>query len=225
MNYKKKNIKVVILAGRRDFGRCPVAESLPTALWPVGGTPVLERLLVSLANQGIDRAVVCSNGEGSLLAESIQVDGRMELEFLDEYLPLGTAGCIRDANKLTDTTKKALLIVLPANMALIQAHRQGKSDLTVILNPPTENHQAEKDTAGIYICEPSILEFIPQEGYFDIKESLIPQMIQAGKTIHLATLPNHAANFRNHREYLFAITKYLQNTENQTHKSYSRNQM
>jgi len=30
-------IKVVVLAGGRDFGRCPLASQLPTALWPVAG--------------------------------------------------------------------------------------------------------------------------------------------------------------------------------------------
>ena len=54
-------------------------------------------LLISLAKQGIHRAVICSNGDGSLLAESIHADDRLELNFLDEQLPMGTAGCIRDA--------------------------------------------------------------------------------------------------------------------------------
>jgi len=47
---RKQNIKAVILAGSRDFGRCPLALRLPTALWPVAGKAVLEHLVVHLAN-------------------------------------------------------------------------------------------------------------------------------------------------------------------------------
>jgi len=58
------NAKAVILVGARDFGRCPLASRLPTALWSVLGRPILERLLTHLADQGIRQVVVCSNGEG-----------------------------------------------------------------------------------------------------------------------------------------------------------------
>ena len=80
----KQNVKAVILAGGCDFGRCPLASRLPTALWPLAGKPAIEHLLVHLVKQGIDRAVICSNGDGSLLAESIYANNRLELKFLDE---------------------------------------------------------------------------------------------------------------------------------------------
>ena len=47
------HIKVIILAGGRDFGRDLLAADLPTALWPVVGKPALQRLLDSLADQGV----------------------------------------------------------------------------------------------------------------------------------------------------------------------------
>jgi len=212
----KQNIKAIILAGSRDFGRCPLASSLPTALWPLAGESVIEHLLFSLAKQGIDRAVVCSNGDGSLLAESIHADNRLELKFLNEQMPSGTAGCVRDA---ASGETNELLVVLPASMisppkinVLIKAHREGQSDLTVMFNPGHSNGKLMGEAAGIYICETSVLEHIPKEGYFDIKESLIPEMLRAGKTVHTAVLPNHAGNFRDWRGYLCAIANYLENS-------------
>ena len=86
------NAKAIILVGARDFGRCPLASNVLTALWPVLGRPVLERLLSNLADQGIRRAVVCCNGERQLLAESIRFDNRLQLEFYDELLPVGVRG-------------------------------------------------------------------------------------------------------------------------------------
>ena len=212
---KKQNTKAIILAGSRDFGRCPLASRLPTALWPLAGKPAIEHLLVHLVKQGIGRAVICSNGDGSLLTDSIHADNRLELKFLDEQLPSGTAGCIRDA---AGGETDELLLIFPASMvcppkinALISAHRKGQSDLTVMFNPGHGNGKILEEAAGIYICETSVLEHIPKEGYFDIKEGLIPEMLRAGKTVHTAVLPSHVGNFRDWRGYLYAIANYLEN--------------
>ncbi|MBA7665674.1 UTP--glucose-1-phosphate uridylyltransferase [subsurface metagenome] len=211
----KQNAKAIILAGSRDFGRCPLASRLPTALWPVTGKSVLEQLLQHLSRQGVKQAVICSNGDGSLLVESIHANNHLELEFLDEQLPSGTAGCIRDA---ASGETDELLLVLPASMIcppkidmLISAHREGQSDLTVMFNPRHGNSKMLGEAAGIYICETSVLEHIPKEGYFDIKEGLIPELLRAGKSVHTAVLPNHVGNFRDWRGYLYAIANYLEN--------------
>jgi len=211
----RRKIKMVILVGGRDFGRCRLASRLPTALWPVAGRPVIERLLNSLAAQGIDQAVICSNGDSSLLAESFQTGSRLKLRFLDEPSPVGTAGCIRDA--VGDETD-ALIMVFSASIisppkidTLITAHRNGRSDLTVMFNPGRGNDKSPGESAGIYICETSVMEHVPKEGYFDIKEALIPEVLRAGKTIHPAILPNHVGNFRDRRGYLCAVADYLEN--------------
>ncbi len=177
----KQLIKVIILVGSRDFGRCPLTSRLPTALWPVVGKPVLEHLLTSLANQGIKQATICSNFAGSLLKESIHADNRLELNFLDEPLPVGTAGCIRDAagneTDALDSRKAGTLLVFPAGImcppkidVLINAHRDGQSDLTVMFNPNHGDSKSLGKPAGIYVCQTSILKHIPKAGYFDIKE-------------------------------------------------------
>ena len=216
----KNLIKAIILASSRDFGRCPVASRLSAALWPVVGKPVLERLLTSLADQGIKQATICSNGDSALLAESIQADNRLELNFRDEPLPIGTAGCIRaaagDETNGLDSRKAQTLLVFPASIirppkidVLIKAHHDGQSDLTVMFNPEPGGSKSLGESSGIYVCKTSILEYIPKAGYFDIKEGLIPKMLRSGKTVYAAKLPNHAGNFRGWQEYLYAITNYL----------------
>jgi exosortase len=220
----KNTIKAVILAGNRDFGRCLIASRLPVALWPIAGKPVIERLLISLADQEVSQATICGGDNNSLLQESIHIDNRMEIKFLDEPLPVGTAGCIRDAaGDQTDT----LFLVLPAAIisppnidTLLEAHHKGGADLTVMLNPPyvwginpgQENKQLTGQASGIYVCNPAILQHIPKEGYFDIKEGLIPEMLRCGKSVHAAALPHHVGNFRGWREYLCGVSEYLENT-------------
>ena len=174
----------------------------------------MEHLLTHLAQQGIKQVAICSNEESSLLTETIQIDNRLEIQFLNEPLPVGTAGCIRDAfGDETDT----LLLVLPANLInppeidiLIRAHHKGGTELTVFLNPNVINRADKGQASGIYICNPGIIEHIPKGGYCDIKEGLIPELLRAGKTIHTTTLPKHAGNFRNRQEYIYAISDYIE---------------
>jgi len=209
------NVKAIILVGSRDFGRCPLASSLPAAMWSVAGKPVLERLLIHLADQGIKQAVVCGSGISLLPAEKIIADDRLELSYFDESLPVGTAGCIRGA--VSDGTED-LLVVFPASIVcppeidvLIKAHRDGQSDLTVMLNPCNEENTNMGQASGIYVCDPCVLEHIPKAGYFDIKEGLIPKMLLADRSVHAVKLPSRALNFRNRQEYLFAVSNYLEN--------------
>ena len=209
-----QSVKAIILVGSRDFGRCPLASRLPTAMWPVAGKTVLEHLLIHLADQGIKQAAICGSGISALSAEKILADDRLELSFIDESLPVGTAGCIREAvSEGTD----ALLMVFPASIVcppeidvLIKAHRDGQSDLTVMLNPCDADNTNMGQASGIYVCNPCILEHIPKAGYFDIKEGLVPAMLLAGRSVHAVKLPNHAGNFRNRQEYLSAVTNYLE---------------
>ena len=207
------NAKAVILIGSRDFGRCPLASRLSTPLWPVVEKTVLERLLTHLANEGIRQVVVFSSEEGLSLAESIHVDDRLDVEFLEETLPVGTAGCLRDAARGEEDT---LLFVFSAGIVsppkigvLMDAHHAGKSDLTVILNPECGDSSPTGQATGIYVCESRVLEHIPEAGYVDIKEGLIPEMLRAGKAVHAAAMTEHVGNFRDWQGYLYAIADYL----------------
>jgi exosortase len=204
----------MLVAGGSYFNRCPRERRLLTALWPVAGKSSLERLLIHLANEGITKVTVCLDGDVSMLRQWIRVDNRLELQFLNERLPVGAAGCIRDA--AGDETD-VLLVVFSATIlcppkigALVAAHQDGKSDLTVIFNPGADR-QIAGDAADIFVCSSGILEYIPKDGYFDIKEGLIPEMVRAGKSVHTVTLPKPAGNFRDRQSYLNAIANYLEN--------------
>ena len=210
-----QNIKAIILAGSRDFGRCPLASRLPTALWPILDKPALERLLRHISAHGIKHAVICSNGDAGLLQKSIPTINSMQLEFLEEQLPAGSAGCFRDAaNGQTNT----LFLIFPAGITsppdidlLVRAHRTAKSDLTVMLKPNSNTNKSINRTAEIYICEPSVFRHIPKEGYFDIKECLIPALLRAGVNVRAATLPQPIGNFRDRAGYLAAIANFMDN--------------
>jgi exosortase len=209
----KQRVKAVILAGSGDFGRCPLASRWPPAVWPVGKTAALERLLRHLAREGIREAVVCCNGDASLLREAAGGVGAMKVRFIEEPLPAGAAGCIRQA---ADGEKGFILVVLNAAMVLppgidelIEAHRLGKAELTVMFETGSAGTCAELRAGEIYVCEDTVLQHIPAEGYCDIKETLISTIVQAGGSVHAAKLRQPAGNFRDRASYLAAIGRYL----------------
>jgi exosortase len=211
------DVIIIILAGTRDFGRCPIASRLPMPLWSFAGKPVLSRMLANLERQGVKKAIICSNGDSSLLSRVITLEDAqgLDVEFLDEPLPIGTAGSVRDTMK---GRQSELLLIFPAAMinppdiaSLVTEHISNNDELTVAFNPVSTNDRSRGEAASIYVCNSSVLQYIPAAGYFDIKESLMPELIKAGKRVRYTVLPENIGGFRDWRGYLAAVSEYLEN--------------
>ena len=208
----RENVMAVILAGGRDFGRCTLASQRPAPLWPVEGRPTILRLLSYLADSGIHRVVVCGEQNTAMYRDAVDGKTTLDVSFLKEPLPVGTAGCIRDA---AGNESSQLLLIFQGAMVspppvdwLIITHRAGGAAMTVMLNPPRHGCDTP-DCAGIYVCGDEVLGHISKDGYCDIKEGLIPTLWRGGKTVQTATLPRSSGTFRNTEEYLDAVFDYL----------------
>ena len=206
------NIKAVILVGSADFGRCPAASRQNRAMWPFAGRPVLQRLLDHLAYCGISKSVICCSSEEKRIQRHLKIPKQMETVFRFETFPRGPAGCIRDA---ADIEHDDLLLVMPAAILnlpplepLISAHRSNGVDMTVFMDPP-QNPQGPPANARIYVCRPEIVKQIPQTGFFDIKENLIPAMIKAGQTVYAEQLQTPAGNFLGLEEYFSGVREFI----------------
>lgn len=211
--YSIDDVKAVILIGSRDFGRCPTATRLNRALWPLAGKPVLQRLIEQISSQGVRRFVLCCENHADQTRQTLQLPSYLEVQFIEETMPRGTAGCIRDA---AEPGRDELLFVFGACMTappdlsdMMEAHRSGQAEMTVFFNPPAHSEQPRFQDAQLYVCEASVLEHIPQKGYFDTKESLVPELVARQKTIHGATLKSACGNYKNWEQYLQAISDYL----------------
>ncbi len=199
-------LKAVILVGGRDFGRCPLASRLNRAVWPVLGKPALQGLLDELAAQGLRRFVISCESQSKLIQQSIHWDETtLDVVFHEEVLPRGPAGCIRDAMSPGDK----LLLVLPANIVnpldvrqMLDLHDSRQADMTVYLNPHSVQQEAlYAEDSQIYMCSQAVLNRIPETGFFDLKEGLIPALVKNGQTIASACLPIESGHYRNWFEY------------------------
>jgi NDP-sugar pyrophosphorylase family protein len=207
-------ITAVILAGGRDCGQCKLASKTPPALWPIVHQAAISRLLDNLASQGIRRAVICCNGHESRFRQSLGISP-LELSFSKETMPSGTAGCIRDAAKISldglFVVLSAQSFVLPDLQHLVRKHMTTRSALTVVFcqNGGSATGASGASGAQVYICDRAITKHILPRGYFDIKESLIPALLRVGRKVTAVSVGWPAMPFRNHREYLRTVGRYL----------------
>ncbi|MBN1507007.1 MAG: exosortase [Sedimentisphaerales bacterium] len=211
--FDETRIRTVVLAGRQDFGRCPLAARLPVSLWPIAGKSALERLLCHLASEGVRDVALCCGADVSCSIGAIRGDPRLSVRLVIEELSNGTAGCLRDA---VTADPGDLILVFSGSMAcppsirdLMEKHAASGADLTVAFNPDPSGESVHGTSAEIYLCRPDVLRLIPAGGYCDIKEGLIPAILRAGGIVTPVVLPQAVGNFHDQAGYLRAISLYV----------------
>ncbi|MBW8035667.1 MAG: NDP-sugar synthase, partial [Planctomycetes bacterium] len=208
------NISAVILSGDTDFGRCPLASRLQRSLWPLAESSVLQNLVDHIAKHRIDQLVICCQGSSQNIRNILNIPPNLNVRFHEEPLPAGSAGSIRDAARMCDgqllVVFHAAMLVPPDIDDMIAAHASLHADMTVLLNPPDEKRSFPGSNGQVYVCNRSIVEYIPNHGYFDIKEGLIPVLLREGKTVHAVCVADNVGNFLSWRQYLDASANYIE---------------
>ncbi|HSW02325.1 MAG TPA: exosortase [Sedimentisphaerales bacterium] len=211
---KGLEICTVVLVGGRDFGRCPLAARLPAALWPIADRPALARLLDHLAEEGLSDVTVCCPGDVAADVTAMCRDSRLAVTLRVEELINGTGGCLRDA---APRDSQGPILVLSGSLAvppsiaeLVETHRAGGADLTMVFNPGTSDSAKPGPAAEIFLCQPQVLERIPCGGYSDIKEGVVPAILRAGGTVRPFVLSHSVGNFHDHTGYLEAVDTLFQ---------------
>jgi NDP-sugar pyrophosphorylase family protein len=211
----RTGVTAVILAGGRDCGQCDLVTKLPPAMWPVLEQSAIMRMLDHLASQGINRAVMCCNGHEPLFRRALGTSRDVELSFSREHLPSGTAGCIRDAARISPDNvfivMSAQSIFLSDIRGLIDMHTGWRAALTVLFARDSADNSAFNSGAQAYICDRTVVKHITPKGYCDIKENLVPSLLREGRRVMAADLSSPALSFRDRREYLRTMGRYLAN--------------
>ncbi len=85
---------VVLMAGGQGKRLRPLTEDTPKPLLPVGGRPILERILDGLIEQGFHRFAISVNYHAQMIIDHFGDGARwgVDVSYLREETPLGTAG-------------------------------------------------------------------------------------------------------------------------------------
>lgn len=196
---------VVLMAGGLGKRLWPLTESTPKPLLRVGGKPILETILENLSASGFKKIFVCTHYKAEMFREYFgrgQAWG-VEIEYLHEDELTGTAGPL----KLLPQKPSAPFLVMNADLitkidfgSLLRFHMQQKAKTTICVREyetqipygvidldngritglrekPVERYFVN---AGIYVLDPSVLNYVPPERRFDMTD-LFANLIEVGE--------------------------------------------
>src|SRR5437660_12743739 len=131
-------MKAVVMAGGEGSRLRPLTWWLPKPLEPVVGKPVMEHILRLLRQHGITEVVVTLQYLGSSIRDYFGdgSDFGMEITYVVEDAPLGTAGSVKNAQQYLDEP----FIVISGDAltdidlsAVMRYHQEKGASATIVL--------------------------------------------------------------------------------------------
>jgi NDP-sugar pyrophosphorylase family protein len=102
--FQTKSPQAAILAGGMATRLGDVTQNRPKSMVQVGNKPFLQHQLELLKNSGVNRILLCLGYLGEQVEDYFKDGGwlGLEISYSHENKPLGTAGAIKNAEKLLD---------------------------------------------------------------------------------------------------------------------------
>jgi len=198
---------VVLMAGGRGTRLYPLTKDTPKPMVPVGGVPMIELIIRRVRAQGFRRVFVSVNYLGHSIEEHLG-DGSsfgLEIEYLRESSPLGTAGALAQlVGRVTEPcivmnadlmTKVDLRQMLNFHRKSLNCGTMGVRDYTFeipfgvvrlageVVEALTEKPQhREVISAGISVLDPIALDLLKREEYCDMP-TLLSRIIESGHSV------------------------------------------
>ena len=187
----------VVLAGTHRWGGIQLDRFGLRSLLPVALRPLVVHSIDWLLLAGLQDVWICANSETSLIQSCLTAMGapRRRLRYFEDVMPRGPAGCVRDTAQ--KTAANHLVVVEGSVIAdfelqdLLETHCRENAALTIAIEEQPDAPRGQTEVpAGVYVFSRSILCAIPETGYQDLKEVLIPRLYEEGHRIAVHAVPN-----------------------------------
>ncbi|MDD3363417.1 MAG: nucleotidyltransferase family protein [Syntrophomonas sp.] len=198
---------VILMAGGLGKRLNPLTEICPKPLLKVGDKPVLETILESFIVQGFKHFYISVNYKAEMIIEHFG-DGSnwgVEIKYLHEKTGLGTAGalCLLSARPEEPLILMNGDILTKINSGqLLDFHKKNRTEATICVKEQQSQipygvvtidknrlkNIEEKPVrsffinAGLYVFNPGVLDYVPDDSYFDIPD-LLKILLKNGKEI------------------------------------------
>jgi dTDP-glucose pyrophosphorylase len=190
----RENI-VFLMAGGLGSRLNPLTANCPKPLLKVGGKPILESIIESFIEQGFKRFYISINYKGEMIEKYFGNGSSLgvQINYIREDKRLGTAGSLKLIPKKSDQP----IIVMNGDILtkvdfrnLLDFHISQGVDATLCIREyqlevpygvvsimrnrfrGMEEKPKEKFfiNAGLYVLNPKLIEYIPEDTYFDMPE-------------------------------------------------------
>lgn len=186
----REGVHGIVLAGSYPTGQSPLEQLGPRPLLPVAQRPLISYALRWMRKGGLEFVTVCTNTAAREVSHQLgEAPWGLRLRYTEDFTPRGPAGCVRDAG--LNTPFSTFVVAHGTSVpvvdieALLHSHRTQNAAITVAV---AQDATRRARPCGVYVFERFALELIPQEGFQDIKEKVIPSLYRAGYRVstHLA---------------------------------------
>lgn len=199
-----KNTVVLMLGGLGTRLR-PLTNNIPKPMLKVGNKPILETIIEGFKQYGYSHFIFSVNYKKEVIQDYFQNGAAFDvtIEYIEENKRMGTAGAL----SLIENRPTRPFFVMNGDLLtqvnfdqLMQFHIEHQSlatmcvreyeyqipygvietegtDLVMIKEKPIQRNFVN---AGIYVLNPEILDYIPQDEFYDMP-SLFEQLIEKGK--------------------------------------------
>ncbi len=202
--------QAVLLAGGIGTRLRPLTYQRPKALLPVLNQPLISYELKLLGRFGVAEVILATAYQADKLRPALGDGGQwgVELRYVQESLPLGTAGAIKNVESLIAGPFFAFNgdLIMDVDLALMaEAHEQSGAEVTILLRQvPDISHfgliqrdaegfitafveKAAQDStgqntinAGVYIMSPRLLAYVPAGEPYSNETDLFPALLEQG---------------------------------------------
>lgn len=205
----------VIMAGGKGLRLRPFTENCPKPMIEIAGKPILEHIILKAKKDGFKNFVITTHYLGHLIKNYFG-DGQklnVNIKYLHENIPLGTAGClslmenktkspilITNGDVLTDVSYRHMLkfhIDQNAFATMAVRHHEIKCQFGIVKTEGIELKSFEEKpiyrsqiNAGIYVTNPNIINYLNKNSYCDMP-SLFEKAINDDEKV--IVYPTHEA--------------------------------
>jgi NDP-sugar pyrophosphorylase family protein len=183
-------VEGLLLAGGYPWSDAAFPSLLPRPLLPVALHPLVSYPLRWLRDAGVRQVTMCVNGPGAALRRILLREGFEEpfLRYHRDETPRGPAGCLRDATRGSEAetfvVADATLIPTLDLDDVLTRHRETGAALTVVAHCAGGGRARDMATpTGIYVFDRRALDQVPDTGFHDIKENLVPKLYRSGERV------------------------------------------
>ncbi len=229
------SIPVVIMAGGTGTRLKPITNVLPKPLIPLGQKTIMEEIMDNFLNVGCNQFYISVNYKAEMIQYYFEnLNNRdYQIEYFKEDKPLGTAGSmylIKDKINTTFFVSNCDIIIDQDLEELYNYHKNNRNKVTIVSvlknyhipygTIETKNKGILKGliekpnllfqiNSGMYILEPEVLEFIPEDEFLHITD-LIEKLKQKGERIGVFPVSEGSwKDIGNWDEYLQYIEKKI----------------